>query len=160
MSEGWCTIESDPGVFTELVRPHPARRPLTHPRLHPTPQVREMGVEGVELHELWSLDSELLASLAPVYGLIFLFKWRHGEKDVRPVEHDAPVWFAQQVVNNGAPLRPYSRSRPGCALGSDVRSSLSSVCHAGDPLGAHEPTGAAPRGGADQPEGVHRRLSA
>lgn len=47
----WCLIESDPGVFTELLE--------------------KIGVQDVELQELWSLDEDSLLHLqqeSHIYG--------------------------------------------------------------------------------------------
>jgi ubiquitin carboxyl-terminal hydrolase L5 len=78
---GWCTIESDPGVFTELVE--------------------NIGVRDVEFQEVVSLDEASLAELGEVLGLIFLFKWRD---DVPPRNTMSAVpeglFFAKQVINN------------------------------------------------------------
>eukprot|EP00814_Leptocylindrus_danicus_P020673 CAMPEP_0116018488 /NCGR_PEP_ID=MMETSP0321-20121206/8678_1 /TAXON_ID=163516 /ORGANISM="Leptocylindrus danicus var. danicus, Strain B650" /LENGTH=330 /DNA_ID=CAMNT_0003488891 /DNA_START=318 /DNA_END=1310 /DNA_ORIENTATION=+ len=88
MSSDWCTIESDPGVFTSLIE--------------------SFGVEGVEMEELWSLDDAALATIVntPVHGLVFLFKWvqQMEATDTRPVctpeETPETLFFAKQVITN------------------------------------------------------------
>lgn len=56
----WCTIESDPGVFTSLIE--------------------SFGVQNAQLTELWALDDDslkcILESHGKVHGLVFLFKWQ------------------------------------------------------------------------------------
>lgn len=91
--EEWTTIESDPGVFTEVLQ--------------------GIGCNHVELAELWSLDEETLMQLetsGKVYGLIFLFKWEspskskaEGATNREPLnEADIPpnLFFAHQTMTN------------------------------------------------------------
>ena len=98
MSDGndWCLIESDPGVFTELLT--------------------KIGCRGIQVDELWSLDDEVLQQLATatdgnIYGLVFLFQWnKDASKSASSsssgrsplAESDIPedLFFAHQVTTN------------------------------------------------------------
>ncbi|MGK3735140.1 MAG: ubiquitin carboxyl-terminal hydrolase L5 [Bacillariaceae sp.] len=94
MSDDWCTIESDPGVFTELLQ--------------------DLGCTTVQLEELWSLDQESLLTLndtAKIYGLIFLFQYEtkaaaasssSSTKNEPLSEEQIPesLFFAHQVTTN------------------------------------------------------------
>jgi len=60
----WCLIESDPGVFTELIR--------------------GFGCTGVQVEELWTLDDETLEAMKPVHGLVFLFNGGPGRSRTGP----------------------------------------------------------------------------
>ncbi|UMM16294.1 hypothetical protein L5515_013368 [Caenorhabditis briggsae] len=75
----WCLIESDPGVFTEMLR--------------------GFAVDGLQVEELWSLDDDK-ALMKPVYGLIFLFKWRQGDEGAGVPSTKENIFFAQQVIQN------------------------------------------------------------
>ncbi|KAJ7668465.1 ubiquitin carboxyl-terminal hydrolase [Mycena polygramma] len=83
-NNGWQLTESDPGVFTELLK--------------------TLGVPLI-VDDLYSLDPDSLASLQPLHALIFLFKWipTSGEApSTSQGEYDRafPGFFAHQVVNN------------------------------------------------------------
>ena len=83
--DSWCLIESDPGVFGELVE--------------------KVGVKGVRFEEVFvvdDVDSQFAPN--PVHGLIFLFK--HLGKDTgahqkAPLSYPPPgLFFAKQVIQN------------------------------------------------------------
>ncbi|KAF5351719.1 hypothetical protein D9756_007469 [Leucocoprinus leucothites] len=84
-SSGWQLTESDPGVFTELLK--------------------TLGVPYI-VDDLYSLDPESLASLQPIHALIFLFKWvptmSTSASGTSSGDYDAEFsgFFAHQVVNN------------------------------------------------------------
>jgi ubiquitin carboxyl-terminal hydrolase L5 len=79
----WCLIESDPGVFTELIR--------------------GFGVLGVQVEELWSLDEQSFDNIKPVHGLVFLYKWRPEETIQGSIVEDSrlkDIFFARQEIKN------------------------------------------------------------
>uniref|UniRef100_A0A673W0C5 Ubiquitin carboxyl-terminal hydrolase n=1 Tax=Salmo trutta TaxID=8032 RepID=A0A673W0C5_SALTR len=79
----WCLMESDPGVFTELIK--------------------GFGCKGAQVEEIWSMEPENFENLKPVHGLIFLFKWQPGEAPAGSIVQDSRldnIFFAKQVINN------------------------------------------------------------
>jgi len=85
MAEEWCTIESDPGVFTQLCE--------------------EIGVKGVQFEEVYDLEPGSMMGMdtANIYGLVFLFKWQQQPGAAQKPTVDAAdhgLFFAQQVIQN------------------------------------------------------------
>ncbi|KAL2816341.1 hypothetical protein BJX63DRAFT_430349 [Aspergillus granulosus] len=78
---GFCELESEPAIFNVMLR--------------------EFGVTGVKVQEVFSLDDELLACLnKPVYGLIFLFRWREDDPEKQEASCPDGLWFANQTASN------------------------------------------------------------
>ncbi|OWY91146.1 Ubiquitin carboxyl-terminal hydrolase, partial [Phytophthora megakarya] len=77
-------LKIDGGVFTALIE--------------------DIGVQGVQVEELYTLDEQQFADLSPVYGLVFLFKYEatHGEDSDTPTfaTEDDGLFFAKQVISN------------------------------------------------------------
>ncbi|MCJ1398659.1 hypothetical protein MMC11_001860 [Xylographa trunciseda] len=103
---GWCEIESEPAFFNVMLK--------------------QFGVKGVKIREIVSLDDEILGFIPrPIYGIIFLFKWR--EEDPVKQEYSCPqnVWFANQTVGNACAsiaLLNIVNNIPDCELGDHLQS--------------------------------------
>lgn len=54
-----------------------------------TELIEKLGVKGAQFTELLSIDSESLAQVQPLYGLIFLFKYRASEIKQRRIQQQA-----------------------------------------------------------------------
>ncbi|KAE8148812.1 ubiquitin carboxyl-terminal hydrolase [Aspergillus avenaceus] len=78
---GFCELESEPALFNAMLR--------------------EFGVKGVKVQEVISLEEEMMAFLnKPVYGLIFLFRWREDDPEKQEASCPEELWFANQTVSN------------------------------------------------------------
>ncbi|KAJ5154128.1 uncharacterized protein N7500_009567 [Penicillium coprophilum] len=103
---GFCEIESEPALFNVMLR--------------------EFGVKGVKIQEVVSLDEEMMAFLNnPVYGLIFLFRWREDNDGKQEATCPDGLWFANQTANNACAsvaLLNIVNNIPDIDLGETLRS--------------------------------------
>lgn len=105
---GWCTIESDPGVFTELLS--------------------TIGVKNAQVEELYSLDKSLISSHGQVYGLVFLFKYeKSSEAQPREGTLVSPppetLFFANQTIQNACATQAILSivmNAPGIDVGEEL----------------------------------------
>ncbi|KAJ6111615.1 hypothetical protein N7523_007676 [Penicillium sp. IBT 18751x] len=102
---GFCEIESEPALFNVMLR--------------------EFGVKGVHVQEVMSLDEEGLGYLEkPVYGLIFLFRWREDDAEKQEASCPDGIWFANQTAGNSCAsvaLLNIVNNIPGIDLGENLQ---------------------------------------
>lgn len=113
----WCLIESDPGVFTALIK--------------------DFGVEGVQVEEIFSLDDDSFADIEPVHGLIFLFKYVEDESPAGKIVEDGmldEIFFAKQVITNACATQAIvsvllNTRHPDVNLGSTLQDLKDFTCN-------------------------------
>ncbi|KZT65964.1 cysteine proteinase [Daedalea quercina L-15889] len=106
---GWQLTESDPGVFTELLK--------------------TLGVPLI-VDDLYSLDSASLAEIQPIHAFVFLFKWVGSSAGPTAGQYDPdfPGFFAHQVVNNACATLAVMNAIgniPGLPMGSQLADLIS-----------------------------------
>ncbi|KAI8821878.1 ubiquitin carboxyl-terminal hydrolase [Fimicolochytrium jonesii] len=107
----WSTIESDPAVFTELAA--------------------KIGIKGVQVEEIFSMDEGSFDALGQIYGLIFLFRWQDADTEEsakQPGEKDGDgLFFLNQVVENACATQALvsialnCSDVPGIDIGDELR---------------------------------------
>lgn len=100
-----------------------------------TELIRELGVKGLQVEELYGLEEGFVEELQPVFGLIFLFKWDTAleSRRKREVLEDGAavvppeVFFARQTVHNACATQAIlsiilniASSAPGIEVGPDL----------------------------------------
>jgi hypothetical protein len=102
---GWVEMESEPAFFNVMLK--------------------DMGVRGVKVNEVWSLDDNDMAMLPqPVHGLIFLFRYQATDKTKLETECPKQVWYAEQVPDFACAtfaLLNIVNNIPGLELGQELR---------------------------------------
>lgn len=103
-ADDWCLIESDPGVFTELIE--------------------KFGVKDVQVEEVWDMD-EAKERLDPIYGYIFLFKYQKDTRTDKTVLPEVPgLFYAKQVITNACATQAIISvlmNRPEIEIGSELQ---------------------------------------
>ncbi|KAK4542388.1 hypothetical protein LTR36_006845 [Oleoguttula mirabilis] len=103
---GWVEMESEPAFFNVMLR--------------------DMGVRGVRIQEVFSIEDTELAMLPrPIHALIFLFRYHETEKDEKqPTSCPKHVWFANQTPDFACAtfaLLNIVNNIPGLDLGRELR---------------------------------------
>lgn len=103
---GWVEMESEPAFFNVMLR--------------------EMGVRGAKIQEVFSIEDTELAMLPrPIHALIFLFRYHETEKDdTQPSNCPNHVWFANQTPDFACAtfaLLNIVNNIPGLDLGKELR---------------------------------------
>jgi hypothetical protein len=102
---GWVEMESEPAFFNVMLK--------------------EMGVRGVKVNEVWSLDDNDMAMLPqPVHALIFLFRYQATDKTKLETECPKQVWYAEQVPDFACAtfaLLNIVNNIPGLEMGTELR---------------------------------------
>ncbi|KAF2206916.1 hypothetical protein CERZMDRAFT_52182 [Cercospora zeae-maydis SCOH1-5] len=102
--QGWVEMESEPAFFNVMLK--------------------EMGVRGVKVQEMVSIDEDGLA-MRPVHALIFLFRYRtQDEQDQHTGIPQRHIWFANQVPDYAcATIATLNiiNNIPGLQMGEELR---------------------------------------
>ena len=102
----WCTIESDPAVFTELIE--------------------NFGVKDVAVEEIYTMEE--IPMDKKNHGFVFLFKYQRDDyqADNRPVaseDETAGLFFAKQTIQNACATQAILSvlfNSPGVDLGTSL----------------------------------------